>query len=1180
MADLDYVQELLQTITFDPDETTKTVTVTVNGDSGIEGDETFTVELSNPSSNATIADSSGLGTIENDDFALLSVSDVTLTEDFDGGATTTFNFTVSLSQGTTSIVEFDIETLDGTATVAGGDFDYDTQHFIFAPMQTSATFSVTVNNDLLDEGIETFFVEISNSLNANILDGLGVGTIIDNGIVVTTFADVVDSGDSVISLREAIDMANTNPGVDNIILLPGTYDMDIAGVNENNNASGDFDILADLNIYGQGSGTTIIDGDQVDRIFHTGTGVTLNLSNMQLINGDADDGGAIYAEGDTSLNQVIFQDNHADYLGGAIVSIGQLDITDAQFLNNHAGFQGGAIYQYTDTATVSRTTFSENSSDGRAGAVYVASGATFDVSQSLFYANNAGSRGGAIFNEGIVTSTNATFSGNHAGSRGGAIFNTGTLSLLNNTLTLNTADQTGGGISNDSAVNSSATVTMTNTIVAGNIGFLGNPDLGGDYVTLTSFNNLIGDIGAATGLTDGVNGNIIGTLAAPIDPKLGILLDNGGPTKTHSLLFGSQAIDAGLNGSAPLVDQRGDVRPVDGDLSGTATADIGAVEVQSPPPAPLFGTGGDSSVADENTNIQISVVKQKTVVSSNGHTAALPGNEDWIQEWDSFWVEVWVDTASGFGISDVLTDIAYNTAYFSATSVEFGSNFTFNKTVVIDDAAGVVRNLGGSTLAANVGGTGYALLARIKFESLAGDQVDVDPADLTIEPLQLGLEIQNAKIDVSGVGEVTVNVGALPETDLYPVIYDIDDNNAIDYRDLIFFTSAYNQNVFNATSPYASALDFDKSGKVDYRDLIALAGNYGKKKSGNTQINYPANFGQKWVGNQLEVASGDDSVDQVIEAAIDTWETALGVENLDVQVVVHDFGTAQLGSGQSTEYSVDGIPVGGRVVIDDDANGLGWHVDVTDLPTGGAYDLYTVLLHEIGHVLGFTRYFSGFGSLVEESGGDLVFVGSDFTVALDSTGLHVDDPAYADDLMSDTLDPGIRKTISDVNVQMLLEAYASAQAGSGSGGGAAPIFGTNNVPTEEIAEPVLIQSQEAAQTFVEQSSMSLVAPAVIKSTEEEDTNTGIQQTATFDVFQPTVFSDNQVADEIELDTSLFEDLYSSSEFEDALMDSDTDDRQLVFTHAENDLEWGLDDEIIGEQESIDDAFTNWEGPLL
>lgn len=1183
LADSDYVQLLPQTITFNPGETTKTVTVTVNGDSGIEGDETFTVELSNASSNATIADPSGLGTIENDDFALLSVSDVTLTEDYGPGlTTTTFNFTVSLSQGTTSIVEFDIETLDDSATVAGGDYDYKMQHITFAPMQTSETFSVTVNQDALNEGIETFFVELSNSLNANILDGLGVGTIIDNGIVVTTFADVVNPSDGVISLREAIDMANnpsTNPGVDNIILLPGTYDMDIAGINENYNATGDFDILGDLNIFGQGSGNTIIDGDHIDRIFHTGNGVTLNLSNMSLINGDADDGGAILAQGVTTLNQIIFQDNSADFLGGAIVSNGQLDITDAQFLNNHAGFQGGALYQYADTATISRATFSENTSDGRAGAVYVATDASFDVSQSLFYKNDSGSRGGAIFNEGTVTSTNVTFSENHAGSRGGAIFNTGSLSVLNNTLTLNTADQTGGGIANDSAVNSSATVTMTNTIVAGNIGFLGNPDLGGDYVTLTSFNNLIGDIGAATGLTDGVNGNIIGTLAAPIDPKLGILLDNGGPTKTHSLLFGSQAIDAGSNGSAPPVDQRGHARPVDGDLSGTATADIGAVELQSPPPAPLYGTGGDSSVADENTNIQISVVKQKTVVSSNGHTAALPGNADWIQEWDSFWVEVWVDTASGFGISDVLTDIAYNTAYFTATSVEFGSNFTFNKTVVIDDAAGVVRNLGGSTSNANVGGTGYALLARIKFESLAGDQVEVDPTDLTIEPLQLGLDIQNAKIDISGIGEVTVNVGALPETDLYPVIYDIDDNNAIDYRDLIFFTSAYNQNVFNASSPYASALDFDKSGKVDYRDLIALAGNYGKKKSGNTHVNFPTNFGQKWVGNQLEVASGDDSVDQVIEAAVGTWETALGVDNLDVQVIVHDFGTAQLGSGQTTEYSVDGVPIGGRVVIDDDANGLGWHVDVTDLPSGSAYDLYTVLLHEIGHVLGFTRYYSGFGSLVEETGGDLVFVGSDFTVTLDSSGQHIDDSAFTDDLMGDTLDPGIRKSVSALDVQMLQEAYASAQSGSGSGG-AAPVFGTNYVPAEVVAEPVLIQSQAAAQTFVEQSSISLAAPAVIKSTEEEDSNAGIQQTATFDVYQPSVFSGNQIADEFELDTSLFEDLYSSSEFEDALMESDTDDRQLVFAHAENDQEWGLDDDFNGEQESMDDAFTNWEGPLL
>ncbi|QDT92883.1 choice-of-anchor Q domain-containing protein [Gimesia algae] len=1221
-ADGDDFSISTQNITFLPGDTEVVVSVEIVGDSLIEEDEVFRVELQNievkpvsGSGNVSITindvDIQAIGTITNDDEAFLSISDATMVEPEDGTGPVKMRFAVTLSHpAPTGGVTVNYETSDGiggSGALAGSDYTADSGSISIDEDERMAFIEIDILDDvdgMTDAELTEYFTlkiisaEVTATAEAVPLsDDTAVGTIIEagQGLVVTTTDDELDVDDTDagydrddLSLREAIQIINNNiGGYHTIILNQDDYVMSIAGINENNNGTGDYDIKRDMTIVGEGAGLTIIDAANLDRIFHTQSDVTLNLSGMSLINGDADDGGAIFAEGDTNLNQIIFQDNSASFLGGAIVSLGQLDITNAQFLNNHAGFQGGAIYQYTETATVSRTTFSENSSDGRAGAVYVASDASFDVSQSLFYANDAGSRGGAIFNEGTITSTNVTFSGNHAGSRGGAIFNTGSLSVLNNTLTKNTADQSGGGISNDTG----AFATLSNTIVAENSGFFANPDLGGAYDTTSSFNNLIGDIGTATGLTDdSMYGNLVGTQEAPIDPKLGDLLDNGGPTLTHSLLFGSLALDAGkdsdLSFNAPAVDQRGYERPKSQVTDGTPHVDIGAVEVQNilvdPNPdegAPLFGTGGDASLVDENTSIQISVVKQKTGVSSNGHTAALPGNEDWLQEWDSFWVEVWVDTASGFGISDVLTDIAYNTAYFTATSVEFGSNFTFNKTVVIDDAAGVVRNLGGSTSKAYVGGTGYALLARIKFESLAGDQVEVDPTDLTIEPQKLGLDIQNAIIDISGIGEVSVNVGALPETDLYPVIYDIDDNDKIDYRDLIFFTSAYNQKVFNATSPYASALDFDKSGKVDYRDLISLAGNYGKKKSGNTEVTFPVNFGQKWVGNQLEVASGDDSIDQVIEAAVDTWETALGVEDLDVQVVVHDFGTAQLGSGLTTEYSVDGVPVGGRVVIDNDANGLGWHVDVTDLPSGSAYDLYTVLLHEIGHVLGFTRYFSGFGSLVEESGGNLVFVGSDFTVALDSTGLHVDDPAYADDLMGDTLDPGIRKTISDVNVQMLLEAYANAQSGSASGG-AAPIFGTNNVPAEEIAEPVLIQSQGAAQTFIEQSSMSLVAPAVIKSTEEEDSNAGIQQTVTFDVFQPSVSSDPQVADEFELDTSLFEDLYSSSEFEDTLMDSDTDDRHLVFAHADDEQEWDLADDFNGEQEAMDDAFTNWEGPLL
>ncbi|MCB1147530.1 MAG: hypothetical protein KDK38_12075, partial [Leptospiraceae bacterium] len=64
----------------------------------------------------------------------------------------------------------------------------------------------------------------------------------------------------------------------------------------------------------------------------------------------------------------------------------------------------------------------------------------------------------------------------------------------------------------------------------------------------------------------------------------------------------------------------------------------------------------------------------------------------------------------------------------------------------------------------------------------------------------------------------------------------------------------------------------------------------------------------------------------------------------------------------------------------------------------------------------------------------------------------------------------------------------------------------------------------------------------------------------------------------ELDETIFEDLYSSTAFEDGLNGVDTDDRQLVFAHSGNDLD--LADDFETDQNLMDDAFTNWEGPLL
>ncbi len=728
-------------------------------------------------------------------------------------------------------------------------------------------------------------------------------------------------------------------------------------------------------------------------------------------------------------------------------------------------------------------------------------------------------------------------------------------------------------------MNAAATVFLANTIVAGNLSGVANDadDLEGAYDS-TSHHNLIGVPGSATGLIEGATlWNIIEPVNNPIN--LGSLLNNGGPTLTHALLPGSVAINTGSLTDSSIIDQRGVTRP-----TATTIPDIGAYESDSTAPpatAPfLTGTVGDTTEAEEQTNIQISVVKERTDVLSNGHTAALPANEDWLHEWDSFWVEVWVDTATGFSISDVLTDIAYNTDYFTATGVEFGSAFAFSRTYSIDDAAGVVRNLGGTSIQTNVGGSGHVLLARIQFEALEGDQVTVDPTDLNTSALELGLDVLNTEINIAGVGEVVANVGELPQTDLYPVVYDVDNSDAIDFKDLTFLISVYNQEVYSSSSPFVTAMDYDKNGSVEFKDLTFLIANYNKSKGGNSDVNFPENFGQKWIGSSLETVSGEENIDEVIEAAVDTWETALNLtEPLEVQVIVQDFGSAQLGSGQTTEYSADGIPVAGRVVIDDDANGLGWHVDSTELPPGGGYDLYTVLLHEIGHVLGYNMYYSGFGAhVVSDNNGGWEFVGSDFTVTLDSTGHHLEDHAFPDDLMDHSLDPGVRKTVSDITVQMLLESYASAQAAANNNGGSQPLMATNTSPAL-AAVPEVVQSREAAQVFVEKSTVEIATPIVVKKTEEDPTLDSVSSMA-FDVIQPTLLLPSVSIENDEFDESVFEDLYSSTEFEDGLLGSESDDRQLVFAHSADELDLDLSNDFDADQESLDDAFTDWQGPLL
>ena len=167
------------TLTFVPGDTTKTITVPVNGDTTDENNENFFVNLSG-ATNATIEDGQGQGAITNDDpQPQVSISDAPVVDEGDP-APRNATFTVSLSNPSSQQVTVAYDTQDGTAK-APGDYTAITGGAVtFAPGDTEETLTVQVNDDATDEDAENFSVLLSNPQGATIADGTGAGTITDD----------------------------------------------------------------------------------------------------------------------------------------------------------------------------------------------------------------------------------------------------------------------------------------------------------------------------------------------------------------------------------------------------------------------------------------------------------------------------------------------------------------------------------------------------------------------------------------------------------------------------------------------------------------------------------------------------------------------------------------------------------------------------------------------------------------------------------------------------------------------------------------------------------------------------------------------------------------------------------------------------------------------------------------
>ena len=110
----------------------------------------------------------------------LVISDVSVTEGDSG--TTNAVFTVTLSSAASQIVTVDYTTVDNSATTADSDYNSTGGTLTFLPGTTTQTITVTINGDLIHEADETFLVNLSNPTNAGIVDGQGIGTILNDEI--------------------------------------------------------------------------------------------------------------------------------------------------------------------------------------------------------------------------------------------------------------------------------------------------------------------------------------------------------------------------------------------------------------------------------------------------------------------------------------------------------------------------------------------------------------------------------------------------------------------------------------------------------------------------------------------------------------------------------------------------------------------------------------------------------------------------------------------------------------------------------------------------------------------------------------------------------------------------------------------------------------------------------------
>ncbi len=448
----------------------------------------------------------------------------------------------------------------------------------------------------------------------------------------TTVDEISDNGRC--SLREAIETANTGSGVGGcsisgsgpyqIDIPSGIYFLSLGTYDEDGNQGGDFDLRASVTLQGAGAGSTRLDANTLDRVFDIdptdAVTIEVTIADLTIQNGQpiSRTGGGGIRNFDDSLTilRSVISDNRLtgayvanDFKtasGGGILSgggpfsgAGTLSVIDSVIEDNSTTYgSGGGICNDGGSLNISGSIIRGNLANVIQGASSAGgvmnSGGTANIIGSAILDNEADGHTGGLgnfFSAAVMNVANSTISGNRTDGSGGGIRNSGEMRLTNVTISDNIADLDaafggmGGGIRN----NTGATIYMKGVILYGNTD-VDSPDSEDDVFpdikdtgTLISQGyNLLGVISGTTGITAGVNGDLVG-----VNPGLGALT---GSPPYYPLPPLSPALDqipaeactflsGGANplfadGALNLFDQSGSQRP----NPATQRCDIGAHE--------------------------------------------------------------------------------------------------------------------------------------------------------------------------------------------------------------------------------------------------------------------------------------------------------------------------------------------------------------------------------------------------------------------------------------------------------------------------------------------------------------------------------------------------------------------------------------------------------------------------